>query len=85
MCGRFSLAEDHDFLAARLGISAMALADYRPRYNIAPQQENFYRHDRIRESQAGARQMGLVPNPGEHGGAKPLSHNAIVGFVTETS
>jgi hypothetical protein len=31
MCSRFSLAEDHDFLAARLGVSAMALANYRPR------------------------------------------------------
>jgi hypothetical protein len=35
MCSRFSLAEDNDFLAARLGVSAMALANYRPRYNIA--------------------------------------------------
>jgi len=41
MCSRFSLAEERDFLAARLGVSAMALADYRPRYNIAPRQEHF--------------------------------------------
>ena len=41
MCSRFSLAEERDFLAARLGVSAVALAGYRPRYNIAPQQEHF--------------------------------------------
>lgn len=41
MCSRFSLAEERDFLAARLGVSAMSLANYRPRYNIAPRQEHF--------------------------------------------
>ena len=41
MCSRFSLAEERDLLAARLGVSAMSLAHYRPRYNIAPRQEHF--------------------------------------------
>ena len=41
MCSRFSLAEERDFLAARLGVSALSLANYRPRYNIAPRQEHF--------------------------------------------
>jgi putative SOS response-associated peptidase YedK len=41
MCSRFSLAEERDFLATRLGVSAMSLANYRPRYNIAPRQEHF--------------------------------------------
>jgi putative SOS response-associated peptidase YedK len=41
MCSRFSLAEERDVLAARLGVSAMSLANYRPRYNIAPRQEHF--------------------------------------------
>jgi putative SOS response-associated peptidase YedK len=41
VCSRFSLAEERDFLAARLGVSAMSLANYRPRYNIAPRQEHF--------------------------------------------
>ena len=41
MCSRFSLAEERDFLAARLGVSASSLAHYHPRYNIAPRQEHF--------------------------------------------
>jgi putative SOS response-associated peptidase YedK len=41
MCSRLWLAEERDFLAARLGVSSNALADYRPRYNIAPGQEHF--------------------------------------------
>jgi hypothetical protein len=40
MCSRFSLAEGRDFLAARLGVSAVSLANYRARYNIAPRQEH---------------------------------------------
>jgi putative SOS response-associated peptidase YedK len=42
MCSRFTLTEDDgDFLAGRLGVSTDALANYRPRYNIAPLQEHF--------------------------------------------
>jgi len=41
VCSRFSLAEERDSLAARLGVSALSLANYRPRYNIAPRQEHF--------------------------------------------
>ena len=60
MCSRFSLAEDKDFLAARLGVSAMALANYRPRYNIAPQQEHFivtteYENRKLAPAKMGAR------------------------------
>ena len=67
MCSRFSLAEERDFVAARLGVSAVALADYRPRYNIAPQQEHFIvtaEHERRRVTAA---KWGLVTNPDQHG------------------
>jgi putative SOS response-associated peptidase YedK len=37
---RFSLAEERNALADRLGVPAVSLADYRPRYNIAPTQEH---------------------------------------------
>jgi putative SOS response-associated peptidase YedK len=72
MCSRFSLAEDHDFLAARLGVSAMALANYRPRYNIAPQQEHFIVTSEYENRKLAPAKWGLVPNPGEHGRAKYL-------------
>ena len=70
MCSRFSLAEDHDFLAARLGVSAMALANYRPRYNIAPQQEHFIVTTEYENRKLAPAKWGLVSNPGEHGRAK---------------
>lgn len=42
MCGRFTLAEpDRGLIETRLGVPAGALADYRPRYNIAPLQRHF--------------------------------------------
>lgn len=60
MCSRFSLAEDRDVLADRLGVSATALANYRPRYNIAPQQKHFiitteYERRKTEGCQMGAR------------------------------
>ena len=70
MCSRFSLAEDNDFLAARLGVSAMALANYRPRYNIAPQQEHFIVTTEYEHRQLATAKWGLASNPGEHGHAK---------------
>ena len=70
MCSRFSLAEDNDFLAARLGVSAMALANYRPRYNIAPQQEHFIVTTEYEHRKLAPAKWGLVSNPGEHGRAK---------------
>src|SRR5437879_3298823 len=62
MCSRFSLAEDRDFLAARLGISAIALANYRPRYNIAPQQEHFIVTTESERRKVTAARWGLVIN-----------------------
>jgi len=70
MCSRFSLAEDNDFLAARLGVSAMALANYRPRYNIAPQQEHFIVTTEYENRKLAPAKWRLVSNPGEHGRAK---------------
>ena len=69
MCSRFSLAEDHDFLAARLGVSGMALANYRPRSNIAPQQEHFIVTSEYENRKLAPAKWGLVSNPGEHGRA----------------
>ena len=70
MCSRFSLAEDNDFLAARLGVSAMALANYRPRYNIAPQQEHFIVTTEYENRELAPAKWGLMSNPGEHGRAR---------------
>lgn len=42
MCGRFTLTRrDRHELAAELGVADESLADYRPRYNIAPLQNHF--------------------------------------------
>lgn len=42
MCGRFTLTRrDRRELAAELGVADESLADYRPRYNIAPLQRHF--------------------------------------------
>ena len=67
MCSRFSLAEERDFLAARLGVSAIALANYRPRYNIAPQQEHFIITTEYQRRKLTAAKWGLVTNPDQHG------------------
>src|SRR6516164_9616670 len=67
MCNRFSLAEERDFLAARLGVSAIALANYRPRYNIAPQQEHFIITTEYQRRKLTAAKWGLVTNPDQHG------------------
>ena len=62
MCSRFSLAEERDFLATRLGVSAIALANYRPRYNIAPQQEHFIITTEYQTRKLTAAKWGLVTN-----------------------
>jgi len=67
MCSRFSLAEERDFVAARLGVSAVALADYRPRYNIAPQQEHFIVTTEHERRKVTAAKWGLVSDPDQHG------------------
>jgi putative SOS response-associated peptidase YedK len=67
MCSRFSLAEDRDFLAARLGVSAIALANYRPRYNIAPQQEHFIVTTEYERRKLSVAKWGLVTSPGQPG------------------
>ena len=64
MCSRFSLAEDNDFLAARLGVSAMALANYPPRYNITPQ-EHFIVTTEYENRKLASAKWGLVFNPGK--------------------
>ena len=67
MCSRFSLAEERDFVAARLGVSAIALANYRPRYNIAPQQEHFIVTTEYNSRKLTAARWGLVTYPDQHG------------------
>ena len=67
MCSRFSLAEERDYLVARLGVSAVALADYRPRYNIAPQQEHFIVTSKHQRRRVTAAKWGLVSNADQHG------------------
>jgi putative SOS response-associated peptidase YedK len=42
VCGRFTITRrDGNSLAAELGVPADSLADYRPRYNVAPTQNHF--------------------------------------------
>jgi putative SOS response-associated peptidase YedK len=65
MCSRFSLAEDKDFLDARLAVSAMALANYRPRYNIAPQQEHFILTTDYENRKLASAKRGLVSDRSE--------------------
>jgi putative SOS response-associated peptidase YedK len=67
MCSRFSLAEERDFLATRLGVPAIALANYRPRYNIAPQQEHFIVTTEYKSRKLTAARWGLVTNRDQHG------------------
>ena len=67
MCSRFSLAEERDFLAARLGVSAIALANYRPRYNIAPQQEHFIVTTEYENRKLTAARWGLTTKPDQQG------------------
>jgi putative SOS response-associated peptidase YedK len=71
MCSRFSLAEERDFLASRLGVSAIALANYRPRYSIAPQQEHFIVTTESERRKVTAARWGLVINQ-EQGGRRVL-------------
>ena len=63
MCSRFSLAEDNGFLATRLGVSAMALANDRLQYNIAPQQEHFIVTTEYENRELAPAKWGLVSNP----------------------
>jgi putative SOS response-associated peptidase YedK len=67
MCSRFSLAEERDFLASRLGVSAMSLAHYRPRYNIAPRQEHFIVTTEYENRKLSRAKWGLLSIPGNQG------------------
>jgi putative SOS response-associated peptidase YedK len=63
MCGRFTLTEsDRVLLAGRLGIAADALADYRPRYNIAPLQGHFVITTAYENRKLLNAKWGLVPH-----------------------
>jgi putative SOS response-associated peptidase YedK len=67
MCSRFTLTEDdRDFLAARLGVAADALANYRPRYNIAPQQDHFIVTTEYENRKLAPAKWGLVSDRGKH-------------------
>src|SRR5690242_10474494 len=67
MCSRFSLAEERDFLAARLRVSAMSLANYRPRYNIAPRQEHCIVTTEYEDRKLTRAKWGLLFGPGKQG------------------
>ncbi|MBV9499984.1 MAG: SOS response-associated peptidase [Acidobacteriaceae bacterium] len=67
MCSRFSLAEERDFLATRLGVSAKSLANYRPRYNIAPRQEHFIVTTEYENRKLTRARWGLLSIPGNQG------------------
>jgi putative SOS response-associated peptidase YedK len=67
MCSEFSLAEGRDFLAARLGVSAVSLANYRARYNIAPRQEHFIVRTKYEHSILLGAKWGLSTTPGKQG------------------
>ena len=70
MCSRFTLTEDDgDFLASRLGVAAAALAHYRPRYNIAPQQEYFIVTTEFENRKLAPARWGLVADRSKHGSA----------------
>ena len=72
MSSRFSLAEERDYLTGRLGVSAIALANYRPRYNIAPQQEHFIVTTEYERRKLTSAKWGLVTNPDQQGRRKYL-------------
>jgi putative SOS response-associated peptidase YedK len=62
MCGRFTLTErDRSLVEARLGVPAGALADYAPRYNIAPTQPWFVVVARYENRAILPARWGLVP------------------------
>ena len=62
MCGRFTLTErDRNLVEARLGVPAGALADYAPRYNIAPTQQWFVVVARYENRAILPARWGLVP------------------------
>ncbi|MBV8809530.1 MAG: SOS response-associated peptidase [Acidobacteriaceae bacterium] len=61
------MAEERDFIATRLGVSAVALADYRPRYNIAPQQEHFIVTTEYENRKLTVARWGLSTNSDQHG------------------
>ena len=67
MCSRFSLVEERDFLTARLGVSAVSLANYRPRYNIAPRQEHFIVRTEYENRKLLRAKWGLLCTPGKQG------------------
>jgi putative SOS response-associated peptidase YedK len=67
MCSRFSSAKERDFLASRLGVSAVALANYRARYNIAPQQEHFIITTQYERRELTPAKWGLVSSPDQLG------------------
>jgi putative SOS response-associated peptidase YedK len=77
MCGRFTLTEsDRELLAGRLGIAADALADYRPRYNIAPLQGHFVITTEYENRKLLAAKWGLVPHWAKNGSRAAQSINA---------
>ena len=61
MCGRFTITRrDGAALAAELGVTSDSLADYRPRYNIAPTQPYFIVRLEYENRKAEAARWGLV-------------------------
>lgn len=77
MCGRFTLTEsDKELLAARLGVSAEALANFRPRYNIAPLQSHFVITTVYEKRELLAASWGLIPRWASNASRASQSINA---------
>ncbi len=61
MCGRFTITRRSGReVAAELGVSDDAFADYRPRYNVAPMQRYFVLITEFENRRVGPARWGLV-------------------------
>lgn len=61
MCGRFTLSHrEARALAAQLGVPVEALADYKPRYNIAPTDPHWIVRSRFEDREVLPANWGLV-------------------------
>lgn len=61
MCGRFTLSSDEpEWVATQLEVPLPQLADYRPRYNVAPMQRHWIVRAHDQEREATRARWGLV-------------------------
>jgi putative SOS response-associated peptidase YedK len=61
MCGRFTLTyDDHELLAAEIGVPVDKLVGYRPRHNIAPTDEHWIVRSRYEDREILPARWGLI-------------------------